>query len=73
MVFGVLSLLIVMAVIGLLAKKQLRPAAPVASAASRGCTETMAQPRGTSAQQVQQFKQVVEGAVQQPRPMPDEK
>ena len=73
MVFGVLSLLIVVAVIGVLAKKQLGSAAPVASAASQGSTEAMAPPAGTPAQQVQQFKQSVEGAMQQARPMPDEK
>jgi hypothetical protein len=47
-------------------------AAPVASAASSG-SETMARPTGTPAQQVQQFKQAVEGTMQQARPMPDEK
>jgi hypothetical protein len=73
MVFGVLSLLIVVAVIGVLAKKQLSPAAPVASAASPGSAETMALPTGTPVQQVQQFKQAVEGTMQQARPMPDEK
>jgi hypothetical protein len=73
MVFGVLSLLIVVAVIGVLAKKQLGAAAPVASAVSSGSAETMAPPTGTPAQQVQQFKQAVEGTMQQARPMPDEK
>jgi hypothetical protein len=72
MVLGVLSLLIVVAVIGVLAKKQLGAAAPVASAASSG-SETMARPTGTPAQQVQQFKRAVEGTMQQARPMPDEK
>ena len=73
MVFGVLSLLIVVAVIGVLAKKQLGAAAPLASAASPGSAETMARPTGTPAQQAQQFKQAVEGAMQQARPMPEEK
>lgn len=73
MVLGVLSLLVVVAVIGVLAKKQLGAAAPAAPAASVGATETMARPTGTPAQQVQQFKQVVESTMQQARPMPDEK
>jgi hypothetical protein len=73
MVFGVLSLLIVVAVIGVLAKKQLGAVAPVASAVSSGSAETTAPPTGTPAQQVQQFKQSVEGTMQQARPMPDEK
>jgi len=73
MVFGVLSLLIVVAVIAVLAKKQLGAATPVAPAASTGAAETMARPTGTPAQQVQQFKQAVESTMQQARPMPEEK
>lgn len=73
-VFGVLSLLVVVAVIGLLAKKQLGAIAPVAQPASVSVPEgTMAAPTGTPQQQVQQFQQAVQGAMQQARPMPDDK
>lgn len=71
-VFGVLSLLIAVAVIGVLAKKQLGAVAPVA--APVGAPEgAMAAPAGTPQQQVQQFQQAVQGALQQARPMPDDK
>ena len=73
MVFGVLSLLIVVAVIGVLAKKQLGAVAPAVAPTSAAAEGTMARPTGTPAQQVQQFKQAVEGTIQQARPMPDEK
>jgi hypothetical protein len=73
MVFGVLSLLVVVAVIGVLARKQLNavasPGAPAAAAASAG----MALPTGTPKQQVEQFQKAVEGSLQQARPMPEEK
>jgi hypothetical protein len=73
MIFGVLSLLFVVAIIGILAKKQLGAAAPVAAPAASGApTGTMERPTGTPAQQMQQFKQAVE-STQQARPMPDEK
>ncbi|NPC54173.1 hypothetical protein [Caenimonas soli] len=74
MVLGVLSLLFVVAVIGVLAKKQLGGAAIVAApATSAAPAGTMAPPTGTPAQQVQQFKQAVESTMHQARPMPDEK
>jgi len=73
-VFGVLSLLIVVAIIGILAKKQLGAVAPVAApAASPAADGTMARPAGTPAQQVQQFQKGVEATMQQARPMPEEK
>jgi hypothetical protein len=72
-VFGVLSLLLVVAVIGLLAKKQMKsvheiqvPALP-ASAAADGNVQQQ------SRQIQQQFKAAAEAAVQQARPMPDDK
>jgi len=72
--FGALSLLIVVAIVGLLAKKQLGavsavspvPAPAVASGSS------MAVPTGIPQQQVEQFKQAIDAATQQARPMPDE-
>jgi hypothetical protein len=70
-VFGVLSLLIVVAIVGVLAKKQL--SAAVGPAAAPASAEGASLPSGTPRQQVQQFKQAVEGAMQQPRPMPEDK
>lgn len=72
-VFGVLSLLVVVAVIGILTKKQLGAVAPVAAPATAGAPAGMAAPTGTPQQQVQQFRQAAEGAMQQARPMPDDK
>jgi Na+-transporting methylmalonyl-CoA/oxaloacetate decarboxylase gamma subunit len=68
-VFGVLSLLIVVAIVAVVAKKQLTSVpAPSAAATSEG----VAVPTGTPKQQVQQFKQSVESAMQQSRPVNDE-
>jgi Na+-transporting methylmalonyl-CoA/oxaloacetate decarboxylase gamma subunit len=72
-VFGVLSLLIVVAIVGLLARKQLAAIAPSAAPAAAGAPAGTLAPAGTPKQQVQQFQQAVEGAVQQARPMPEEK
>ena len=72
-VFGVLSLLVVVAVIGVLAKKQLGAMAPGAAPAAVGASAGMAPPVGTPQQQVQQFRQAAESALQQARPMPEEK
>jgi Na+-transporting methylmalonyl-CoA/oxaloacetate decarboxylase gamma subunit len=70
-IFGVLSLLIVVAIVGMLVKKQLAPVAVPASAGAP--SEAMAPPVGTPKQQVQQYQQAIQGAVQQARPMPEEK
>ena len=71
-VFGALSLLVAVAIVGILAKKQLSAAAPAAVPAQ--ATEgVMAPPSGTPQQQVQQFQQAVQGAMQQARPMPEDK
>jgi hypothetical protein len=64
MIFGVLSLLIVVAIIGVLAKKQLGSVAgapPSTSTSSQGVTA----PTGTPKQQVDAMKQSIENAVQQ--------
>lgn len=72
-VFGVLSLLLVVAVIGLLAKKQMKSVTEIhvptlsASAAAGGNVQQQSQ------QIQQQFKAAAEAAVQQARPMPDDK
>ena len=82
-IFGVLSLLIVVAVVGVLAKKQLgsvseiKVPAVVAPAASDGPTPPAANPAGNLQQQSQQiqqqFKAAAEAGMQQARPTPDEK
>jgi hypothetical protein len=72
-VFGVLSLLVVVAIVGFLAKKQLRAIAPVAAPPAVAAPGTMAPPTGTPQQQVQQFQNAVQGAVQQARPVDDTK
>ena len=67
-IFGVLSLLVVVAIVGVLAKKQLSAGvAPQVPGSPAGVTTPAATPK----QQVQQFEQAVQGAVQQARPMPD--
>lgn len=73
LVFGVLSLLLVAAVIGVLARKQLATVAPSAVPAAAVSPAGMAAPAGTPQQQVQQFRQAAEGALLQARPMPEEK
>ena len=69
-VFGVLSLLIVVAVIGILAKKQLGSVAGPSTAPATASGVTA--PTGTPKQQVDQVKQSVEGVMQQARPMPED-
>jgi hypothetical protein len=70
-IFGALSLLIVIAIVALLAKKQL--GAAIAPASGPASAAGVTAPSGTPKQQVQQFKQSVEGALNQPRPMPEDK
>ena len=79
-IFGVLSLLIVVAIIGLLAKKQMTSINEIKVPAVAGSTPGVTikvDPNATVQQQSQQiqqqFKSAAEAAVQQPRPMPDEK
>ena len=70
-VFGALSLLIVVAILAVLAKKQLGTAgagAPTAVTSTQGVTA----PTGTPKQQVDQFKQSVDQALQQSRPAGDD-
>ena len=67
--FGILSLLVVVAIVGVLVKKQLGSA--VAPAPVPG-NPTATTPAATPKQQVEQFKNAAEAAVQQPRPMPDD-
>lgn len=69
-IFSILGLVIVVAIIGVLAKKQLSagvaPATPPAAEAPGAPALS-----GTPQQQVQQFKNAAESAMQQARPDPD--
>ncbi|RYF66632.1 MAG: hypothetical protein EOO29_38415 [Comamonadaceae bacterium] len=80
-VFGLVGLVVVLAVVGLLAKKQLSavrtpvPSLQTTPADSAAAAASSAQPatvRDQSQQIQQQVKQQVEGLMQQARPMPDE-
>ncbi len=79
-IFGVLSLLIVLAIVGVLAKRQMTSINEVkvpAVAGSAPGVSLKVDPNATVQQQSQQiqqqFKSAAAAAVQQPRPMPDEK
>lgn len=65
--FGIVSLLVVLAVVGVLTKKQLGSTTVVVPGATPGTTAQQ------QSQQVQdQFKQSLEGALQPTRPLPDD-
>ena len=80
---GILSLVIVLATVGLLAKKQMsglsaastRSQAPMASDPMTSVAVPLpgATPQAQSQQIQQQVLQTVEGTLQQARPMPDDK
>lgn len=78
-IFGVLSLLVVLAMVGLLVKKQLVstqqviPALQIPGEPSKAPVASDSTVRQQSQQIQQQYKQALEGAMQQTRPMPDEK
>lgn len=73
-IFTVLSLLVVVAIIGVLVKKQMGslagpaalPVVPGAAAPAPGA------PPATPQQTVKQFQQAVQGQMDQARPMPDD-
>lgn len=71
MIFGVLGLLMVVAIVGVLAKKQLSSGVAPAAAVVQGAP--VIAPAATPQEQVQQFKNAAEAALQQPRPMPEDK
>lgn len=75
--FSVVSLLLVLAIVGVLVKKQLSPA-PLRPATADGSVllpvpEGASTPRQQSQQIQQQYRQDLERAMQQARPMPDDK
>ena len=73
-IFAVLSLAIVLLVVGALGKKQLAGTLPPVAATPTGLpTTTTGITRQQQAQEVQQqFKEALDTALQQPRPMPDD-
>lgn len=80
MIFGVLGLLLVVAIIGMLVKKQLGsvneirlPAAPGRAQETTTSIKTEGTVQQQSQQIQQQFKAAAEAAVQQARSMPDDK
>ncbi len=66
-IFGVLGLLVVVAIVGMLAKKQLS-----AGVAPPATGSEAAAPAATPQQQVQRFQEAVQGTMQQARPMPED-
>lgn len=73
-IFGVVSLLIALVVVGLLAKKQLTGAAPsVAGVPGAQPVASGASPQVQSQQMQAQVKAAVDAAMQQKRPEPDDK
>ena len=76
-IFGVLSLLMVVAVIGVLAKKQLSPAPVKLAPADAGLAVPAPADGATPQQQSQQIqnqvRQSIEATMQQARPMPEDK
>ncbi|PIQ56693.1 MAG: hypothetical protein COW02_00355 [Comamonadaceae bacterium CG12_big_fil_rev_8_21_14_0_65_59_15] len=78
-IFSILGLLIVVAITGFLAKKQLGSTAEIIVTPQDGTQISMpATTPGVTVQQQsqqiqQQVKQSLEAAMQQPRPMPDDK
>ena len=69
--FTVAGLLVVLAVIGVLAKQQLGAGRPPRAVPAEGTVTTA--PAATPQQQVRQFEQAVQGAIQQaPRQEPDD-
>lgn len=65
-VFSIVGLVVVLAIVGVLVKKQV--SAGVAPTTAGAMPGTAATPQ----QQVQQFQKAAEAAMQQARPMPDE-
>jgi hypothetical protein len=72
-VFGVLSVLIVVLIVGLLVKKQLSPAPLKVAPADAGVTLPAPAAGAAPRQQVEQVRQQIESTLQQARPMPEDK
>ncbi|MDO9200281.1 hypothetical protein [Rhodoferax sp.] len=77
-IFGVLSLLIVVAVVGTMVKKQLTGVTPISiTQQEAGQAAAASAPQGNAQQQSQQIQQQVrqslDAAMQQARPVPEDK
>ena len=77
-IFGVLSVLLVLAVVALLVKKQLVPSqqalpAPVLVGTESAPTSPVGLPQASPQHIQQQYKQALDAAMQQARPVPDDK
>ena len=76
-VFGMVGLVVALAIVGVLAKKQLVSTQAVVPSLQVPGAAPVPAPTGSvreQSQQVQQqYKQALESALQQPRPMPDDK
>ncbi|WP_411883363.1 hypothetical protein [Polaromonas sp. YR568] len=72
-IFSLVGLLVVLAIVGLLVKKQMSTQISVPPAPGMPAVSADAPPQVQSQQAQQQVKQAVEGALQQARPMPEEK
>ena len=72
-IFGVLSLLIALVVVGLLAKKQLTGAPPSVAGVPGAQLVPGAYPQAQSQQMQAQVKAAMDAAMQQKRPEPDDK
>ena len=76
-VFGVVGLVVALAIVGVLVKKQLAGTQAVVTSLQVPGAAPVPAPTGSvreQSQQVQQqYKQALESALQQPRPLPDDK
>ena len=76
-VFGMVGLVVALAIVGVLVKKQLASTRAVAPSLQIPGVAPASAPTGTvreQSQQIQQqYKQALDAAMQQARPMPDEK
>lgn len=72
-IFSLVGLLVVLAIVGLLVKRQMNTQIAVPVAPGMPAVSADAPPQVQSQQAQQQVKQAVEGALQQARPMPEEK
>ncbi len=76
-IFGLGGLLVVLAIVAILAKKQLSAVSQIKVPQVQGVAVPAVDPNASVQQQSQQiqqqYKQAIESAVQQARPMPDDK
>ncbi len=76
-VFGLIGVVVVLAIVAILSKKQLSAVGGIAVPPMPGVSAPAPDPNASVKQQSQQiqqqYKQAIEGALQQPRAIPDEK